>query len=881
MINQSRESQSPSPKCSLIINTYNRAHYLRRLLSGLQRLRDVDFEVIVVNGPSTDGTGSVLEGYEGRIKVVDCPTRNLSHSRNLGIAAAAGEIVVFIDDDALPEDEFWLARYAQAFHGDKCLTYAGSAVRLRDTCSFEFQSGLTSDYGLHIFDRNPSVQTLSGGIRWFQGLRGCNCAFRREALAEIGGFDEFFEYYLEESDVCLRLIRGGYSGTYLSDNPVRHYSAPSHNRKDRFNLNWHTITRSDTYFALKNGGDPPWIRIPKTLRLAPQKHFVKDIQTFLQSGEISLVQWLQLMGRWGRGLVSGLMAGLFKSRHLATFKATPPAFLPFGILTTNRSLRIALLSQTVPGQTNYGGIGRYVYDLALGLHERGHEVHIFCKDEQSVRWESLGFTIHGISATENAIDQNFGSWPILNKNLGHAQAIVRKLAALYAQGIQFDVVHATNWDAEGVALIRAEVYPVVLVPVTSLAQVSSTEEWPITEDLFACVAVEKWQIEQADSVCSPSVGVWKSYESLGVSADGLRSWRVVPLGIIPERAPSMAPKADSRRLLFVGRLERRKGAHVLFATLPSLLAECPEWECHIVGDDMIPMPDGGTFKESFLQKHSGASWLTRVYFHGVVAEDELRRHYQMCDLFVAPSLFESYGLIYHEAMQYSKAVVACRTGGVPEVMEHNVEGLLVAPGDQQELHQALSLLMRDEGLRTRMGRAGAERVHQRVNYRTMAAGMEHAYYDAIAAVGEEWRHRRVQLWPKGLPLFIPSKEVTIQGPWIARMAMNGQRYQCGQPGATIEFEMMAGSWVELNVLRHDWSGILEVSGGREWVRSLDLYQSDGYCEYSYRIELPVNGDAERMTITLRVLSERNPESLGCEVWLRQIAVPSTGSLISV
>ena len=104
--------------CSVIINTYNRLPYLRRLLAGMRHLRGARFEVVVVNGPSTDGTAALLTGYQGRIKVIDCPTRNLSQSRNLGIAAAAGDIVVFIDDDALPGDSDWLARYIAAFAAD-------------------------------------------------------------------------------------------------------------------------------------------------------------------------------------------------------------------------------------------------------------------------------------------------------------------------------------------------------------------------------------------------------------------------------------------------------------------------------------------------------------------------------------------------------------------------------------------------------------------------------------------------------------------------------------------------------------------------------------------------------------------------------------------
>ncbi|MGH9161087.1 MAG: glycosyltransferase family 2 protein, partial [Vicinamibacteraceae bacterium] len=141
-------------RLSIVINTYNREAYLRRLLATLDHLTDCELEVIVVNGPSTDGTASLLEEWKRRIKVVDCPTRNLSHSRNLGIAAAAGDVVAFIDDDALPVDAAWGARYVDLFARDAegHVGATGGPVWHHDTPWKEFEAGLTSDYGFQVFD---------------------------------------------------------------------------------------------------------------------------------------------------------------------------------------------------------------------------------------------------------------------------------------------------------------------------------------------------------------------------------------------------------------------------------------------------------------------------------------------------------------------------------------------------------------------------------------------------------------------------------------------------------------------------------------------------------------------------------------------------------
>src|SRR5689334_12230016 len=107
-------------KFSVVINTYNRARLLRQALHSLDYQDYDDFEVVVVDGPSTDGTDEVIAEYaaRGAIKAGKCPERNLSISRNIGISMTAGDVVAFMDDDAVPE-RGWLSGLARTFkeHG--------------------------------------------------------------------------------------------------------------------------------------------------------------------------------------------------------------------------------------------------------------------------------------------------------------------------------------------------------------------------------------------------------------------------------------------------------------------------------------------------------------------------------------------------------------------------------------------------------------------------------------------------------------------------------------------------------------------------------------------------------------------------------------------
>lgn len=861
---------------SVIINTYNRAPYLRRLLAGLAHLRGVEFEVVVVNGPSTDETASVLKQYEGLVKVVTYNGRNLSVSRNLGIAAAAGDLIAFIDDDALPADKNWLYRFVNVFEEDTDRNTAavGGPVLWFDTEVLEYDGGLVSQYSFHEFHKTNQDRKSPDGSAWVLRVPGGNSAYVRGKLVYVGGFDETYQYYNDETDLCFRLAKAGYEIKHISENKIRHYSAASERRVNYYDRNWDVITKSDTYFALKNAQDAPLLRLIKALRFAPQKHFVREVDGFIKSRLISRLHWLRIKRLWLSGLLSGLWAGLTQKRKLGNFQTPPPPFLPFLSNKAASPMRIALITSTIPGQPGFGGVGRYTFDLAHGLHQRGHEVHIICRDENPIHYQSLNFIIHGISNAQIEAVNIQDSRPILKKNLAFSIAVEKKLAALYSQGVEFDVVHASNWDAEPVALIREQIYPLALMLVTPLAQVIQTEKWDVNNDLKACIDLDRWQIEHADVVCVPSKGVLKSYQSLmDIHPEQLSSLEITPLGIIPENLPTAVQPAiqpsNIRRLLFVGRLEWRKGIHTLLEILPDLLQQFPNWECHIVGNDQLLAVNGETFKQIFLRKHNNAAWLNRVIFHGTVSQDELLFHYQSCDLFVAPSLFESFGLIFQEAMQFGKAVVGCHTGGIPEVIENGIEGLLVTPDRPHELRDALAQLMQDDRLRESMGKAGKQRIRERDNYLTMAIQLEKVYQSLIAAKGNECKARRKSSWPRELPLFTSASDLHQKGDWEIREAFPGEFYWHGLPGATLTFEALGGTSLLISALCHDRSGVLQVKVNGQILRYLDLYTPKAQHSQKITIDLP-GKVSDLLRVHFLVHSERNPASRASEVWLKQI-----------
>ncbi|MGH9353851.1 MAG: glycosyltransferase family 2 protein, partial [Terriglobia bacterium] len=237
---------------SVVINTFNRAASLDTAIRSLRRLNYPYFEVIVVNGPSTDNTMRVLKSWSGSIRIGTCSDRNLSVSRNVGIEMARGDLVAFIDDDAVA-DENWLDDAAAGFDNDE-VAGTGGAVFNHTGYAAQYRYNVADRLGNAFFDRkSPALEFCYPACTRFPYLPGGNSLFRRRCLLEVGGFDEEFDYYLDETDVCLRLVDAGYLLKQLPNAFVYHRNLPSHARNtSRVVTDWRSIVKNKVYFALKN-----------------------------------------------------------------------------------------------------------------------------------------------------------------------------------------------------------------------------------------------------------------------------------------------------------------------------------------------------------------------------------------------------------------------------------------------------------------------------------------------------------------------------------------------------------------------------------------------------------------------------------------------------
>lgn len=241
------------PRISVIVCTYNRGPYLKRCLDSLFHQQPCDFETVVVNGPSTDNTEDVLASYPA-IKVVKQERlAGIGHARNLGVRAASADLVAFLDDDAVAADG-WLQALLRRLESAGDIGGVGGTVLSIGTDEVQFANGTVDVYGRSKpIQPGPQPHFVPDGAV-FNNIIGMNSAYRKEAINRVEGFDEYFSYYYEETDLCVRVILAGYKVVHEPAAVIWHEFASGHNRKSPWEQNWYVIYRNTVYFSLKNFG---------------------------------------------------------------------------------------------------------------------------------------------------------------------------------------------------------------------------------------------------------------------------------------------------------------------------------------------------------------------------------------------------------------------------------------------------------------------------------------------------------------------------------------------------------------------------------------------------------------------------------------------------
>jgi glycosyltransferase involved in cell wall biosynthesis len=390
-------------------------------------------------------------------------------------------------------------------------------------------------------------------------------------------------------------------------------------------------------------------------------------------------------------------------------------------------VKICLVSQEYPPETGGGGIGTQTYLKAHGLSARGHQVHVV-----SASWDREPRTsrdgpvlLHRIGEPDLA---GLGSEPTTYW-LAYSAAVAAKVHELH-RAVRFDVIHFPEYGGEGFVyqtdtfVHRTARYVVQLHG--PLAMFVERLGWPERGSALAEVGcfMERAVLHRADLVLSSSHATAAFCAArYGYPLDRIH---VIHSGIDTARfAPRPRPEDPDRgspRILFVGNLVGSKGFDDLVEAVIRLRARHPRIRLRAIGKGEP------AHLEEIAARVSAAGAEESVEVRGYVPYADLPSQYAWCDLFAGPSSWEAGpGNVYLEAMASGRPVIACDSGGTPEVVLDGRTGLLVPPGDAAALERAISSLADDRERREALGAAGRRWIADRFSIERYTDRVERLY----------------------------------------------------------------------------------------------------------------------------------------------------------
>ncbi len=703
---------------SVVVCTLDREGPLRQALLGLDRLTGPTIEVVVVNGPSVDGTARLLGAYAGRIKTASCPEPNLSKARNIGLALCAGDVVALLDDDAVPHP-FWARRLLARFSDPRMGGVGGYTVG-RNGEHFQSRKIVCDRYGdshmmTELFNEQPLNQP---GSFMYPAPMGTNVAFRRAALEEVGGFDETFAYFLDETDVCLRLVDAGWRVGFEPSALVWHQFDASHLRDGRsIPRELRTLAMSKSYFVQRHGrGDgSPDDRAEAFANLAA---FRSDKLAYLgrlaRDGAITDAEASRLGRELDDGLAKGEAASAIRlGRRSGDWRpGLAPPLHPFG---GGSHLQIGFVCRSFPPRSE-AGIARWTRLAADGLAERGHTVHIVAESAGSTGVSFRdGVWLHQIEPASEGYGDVCERTGAPTHAARWAAAVRMHLPVLAAFGL--DVLSFPIWDAEGVACIGQTDIPLAVSLHTTSAL--SGSHFRAAARGTDPARAEKVALEGTTLVLANSRAALADIARTSEVELASRAL-IVPHGTsVHERAE--IGRGTRLKVLFVGRNEPRKGPDIALSAVAAALQAGADVEATFVGAGCAELAAAAFRRTPAL----AGQFVAR----GFVDRAELEELYRSHDLLLTPSRYESFGLVAIEAMAHGLPVLATAVGGLVEVVSDGLDGYLVRlnDGTSDRLGELIADLCRDRVRLSALGAAAHETARTRFSVETMSVGLEAAF----------------------------------------------------------------------------------------------------------------------------------------------------------
>ncbi|HKD98328.1 MAG TPA: glycosyltransferase family 4 protein [Micromonosporaceae bacterium] len=377
-----------------------------------------------------------------------------------------------------------------------------------------------------------------------------------------------------------------------------------------------------------------------------------------------------------------------------------------------------------------GGLGRHVHELSRELAALGHEVTVVTRHAPGSPIEEYEQGVRVVRAPEDPARFNLATPSLLAWTMAFNHTLTRAALRAATTGTGgYDVIHAHDWLVTHTAVTLKEHLDVPLVATIHATEAGRHQGW-LPEDLNRSIhSVEWWLAHEACRVivCSAYMR-WEVGRLLDVPADRVD---IIPNGVDGAAWASTAEAvARARRrhggrgplIGYAGRLVYEKGVQHLVAAVPQLRKRHPGLRVVVAGD--------GPYREELQDQARRLHVGNTVNFAGFVGK-ELPAILGATDATVVPSLYEPFGMVALEAAAAGAPLAVARTGGLVEIIDHEVNGVTFPPHESDGLVEAVHTLLVDPVSARRMADEARLMVTERFAWAGVAAGTAGTYAAAV------------------------------------------------------------------------------------------------------------------------------------------------------
>lgn len=401
-------------------------------------------------------------------------------------------------------------------------------------------------------------------------------------------------------------------------------------------------------------------------------------------------------------------------------------------------LKIAFISFEYPPDTSGGGIGTYTKQVSSILREDNHAVFVFCgATKDSYEYEENGIMIYRINANSSHEFRN---------------RILDTFKAKH-HTIRFDVIESPDYGADGY-FIKKEFpllpyivklhtptyllrefnnhYKQYIYPKKYLTRIKSSIkkllEHPVQNSYNYKQDIEYLNVNLADLIVSPSESLAKRIS---------RQWKIKMEKIIIVPNPYISIKEllaipleyNSNRITFIGKLSFLKGIFDFIDAIPIVLKKNPSLQFRFIGEDSFSPEQDKTMSEYLISRNH--QYKSNIEFTGKVRLDDIPKYLAETDVVVCNSLWENYPTVILEAMSAGRIVIGSKVGGIPEIIVHQKNGLLVGSKNAKDLAEKILWVYSNKLKVREIGHNAKSFIEQNSGSNVLAKKIIHSYQLAI------------------------------------------------------------------------------------------------------------------------------------------------------